>query len=126
MTPTRLEYGPEVVWTLQNGTALFIALSDALDSNDLKSARATLEMRENSGNCKITAAYQYSNDGITWDAHQTFGTAQVGNGTTYGSYADISANAKRLIRFGLVVEQDQASGTIQMCHAWLEIDVKGH
>jgi hypothetical protein len=50
-------------------------------------------------------------------------TVQVGNGTTYGSYADISANARRLIRFGLVVEQDQASGTIQMCHAWLEIDV---
>jgi hypothetical protein len=90
-------FGPMPVWT--NGTTstpgLFHPMSKAIDAKGLISARVSTEMSEDSGNCKMRPALQYSNDGISWDTHKEIVTTFVTTNTIdYGtSYVDLTALA---------------------------------
>ena len=72
----------------------------------MRSVRPTLDLRRQSTDCSVRVAYQYSDDGETWDTAEEFGpAATTTEGETVGSFTDVtspaSGNRRILIRFGV-------------------------
>ena len=120
-------FGPQAVWTDGTTTAIFHPMSEPMESAGLLNVRAAVELRQDSGDCEIQAAAQYSDDGVSWtDAVKLIGALQNGNGTTYPStYTDITAavTVRSYVRFGVNVKNGQA-GAIQLCNATIRVEPK--
>lgn len=120
--------GPLPVWSQKDTTNwVFHPALPPMDSARHKYVRASIEMAQNSGACKIRPALRMSNDGVTWDTPVAIGSdTRNSNGTTYGNtFNDMGTTtaAKQIVQYGVQAVND--SGTaLEMCSASLKIDVK--
>lgn len=96
------------------------------DSTGLTHVRPTMEVAQSSGAVKMRPAYRYGNDANGFDPAVALDAAnltQINNGTKYGGYIDVQANAKLVIQWGVEVCND--SGTaVEMGMVTLRIDRK--
>jgi hypothetical protein len=114
---------------------LFHPLTEGVPFEDIAELRSTIELQAGTGAIKAIAAWQLSNDGITWydgtgvvGSFTTFGGEQTNNGTTYGTtfstatVADL--NKKRRARFGLAVKNETATTSNETAVASLRVDYR--
>ena len=115
--------GPMKVWAEQDN-ALFHPMTGPVPIESVGAIRGSVEVESASGTVSAQPAYQVSDDGITWDAHTKFGTAQSGDGTTYGTTfaAFAPASYKQWVRFG--AECVGVSGKNETCLASLRVDFR--
>jgi hypothetical protein len=105
-------HGPANVHTKKDTTNWNgFALSNPEPAFATKTARGAVEVRNSSGSIRARVSYRYTEDGITfgsWTPLYTAGTQeQTNDGLTQpDSSADVTANAKRLIPWGVEVKND--------------------
>lgn len=120
-------WGPRAVWTDGTATPMFHPMSDAIDTGSVTSARVTLEMDQNTGNCKIRPALRYSSDGINWDSPAYIVvTYRTTAGIDYGStWLDLTtlATPKNWVQFG-VQAANNSGAAIEHCNASLMVQPK--
>ncbi len=138
LTPTggrTLAAPPTQVWS--DGTSvstLFHALTQQIPIQSVEKIRSTVTCEGDSGDAIIQAAYQVSDDGQTWasgasagatDSSAVFGTAQDGNGKTYGAtFAELTPDLeKQWVRFGIVCKNG-TDGKAETCLATLRVDTR--
>lgn len=117
-------WGPKAVWSDGTASPMFHPLSDAIDTGNVTFARATIEMDQDTGNCKIRPAVRYSDDGIAWGAPAAISagyrtTIGIDYGTTWVDLTSLTT-AKNWVQFGVEVANDGGSG-IHHCNATLMI-----
>ncbi len=126
-TPGSWVFGPTAVWTDGTTTGIFHPLSAPMPSAGVRLVRVSLEMSQDSGNCKMRPAFRYSNDGIAWDTHKDFGFGyRTSPGIDWGdTYVDISQFVgfppRAYVQFGVEVANEGGSA-INICNAMLRID----
>lgn len=123
-------WGPTPTWT--NGTTttpIFFPLSDPMESSGLISVRVSIEMGQDSGNCKMRPALRYSDDGVTWDpAKEIVAAYRTTEGTDYGTtYIDITGLAgttvRAFVQFGVQVV-NEAGAARENCNATIRVEPK--
>lgn len=119
--------GPTAVWTARgSSTPIFHPLTDWIDTTGLDSARFTLEMRQETGNARLNAAYQYS-DTQDPTANATAASPAVtcvANGITYGAWQSMTSGQKLFVRFGANCDQEDGSTNFDACNASIRVDTK--
>ena len=123
-------FGPIPVWSNKtNATWLFHPMTGPLDSTKLARIRASFEMAQDTGACKIRPAIRMSNDGLQWDTPVAIGTATLdANGTSYGTdFIDMSGTTKGKgkAQLGVEVINDDDTGLAEMCMASGKFDIVG-
>lgn len=117
-------WGPRAVWTDGSASPMFHPFSDAIDTGNVTYARASIEMDQDTGNCKIRPALRYSDDGINWgSAAAIITTWRATPGIDYGTtWVDLTAlaTAKNWVQFGVEVVNESGSA-INHCNAALMI-----
>lgn len=117
-------WGPRSVWTDGSASPMFHPFSDAIDTGSVTFARVTIEMDQDTGNCKIRPALRYSSDGINWDAPAAISaTYRTSIGIDYGTvWVDLTglATAKNWVQFGVEAANDSGS-SLNLCNASLMV-----
>ena len=112
---TKLQLDP--VWTKKHDTnGLFFAKTGALPAGSFSAARSTIEIRDMSGNLRLEAALQTSNDLATWGSTQVFGTVRSSEGVhVEDGYDDLSAylSDKLYVRLGHYVRNGSGESTLE-------------
>lgn len=87
----------------------------------LAGLRVTITVENATAQCETKAAFEATNDGCTWETAIDLEVAAQGNRTNTTVWHTTTANFKRGIRVGVIVEQ--ASGTnIESCKVTMTID----
>ena len=120
-------WGPRAVWTDGTGTPIFHPFSDAIDTGSVTYARVSIEMDQDTGNCKIRPALRYSSDGISWDAAVAISasyrtTAGIDYGTAWVDLPGL-ATAKNWVQFGIEAANESGSD-INHCNAALMVQAR--
>ena len=117
-------WGPKAVWTDGTATPMFHPFSDAIDTGTITFARVSLEMDQNTGNCKIRSALRYSSDGISWDSPVAINSSyRTTPGIDYGTiWVDLTslATSKNFVQFGIQAANN-AGSNIETCNATLMV-----
>lgn len=127
--------GPSPVWSQGSSTLyVFHPFTAPLSTIDIKRARVSIEMGQNSGNAEIRPACRTSNDGVTWSTvDPLLGTGQgalTADGTSYGTefidltgLANADVDSEQLIQFGVQCKNSSGS-THNMCNATLKVETR--
>jgi hypothetical protein len=116
--------GPKRVWSQKSATALFNPLTDAISLARINKVRVAFEMANKTEKCTIKGAYQVSNDGETWTNTTEVGSWLTSNDTDYAqSFATLTTNDKRLVRFGVNVKNVSGTET-ELAYASIRVDFR--
>ena len=117
-------WGPKAVWTDGTSSPMFHPFSDAIDTGSVTYARASIEMDQDTGFCKMRPALRYSDDGITWGTPVAIiagyrATIGIDYGTTWVDLTGL-ATAKNWVQFGVEAANESGSD-VNHCNATLMI-----
>ena len=97
---------------------------DAIEFAHVKFVRATVQVENNSQFVQARATLRYTNDKLNYDTPIALTSYQSGNGTVYGSWADVTTGAKLFAE--LNVEVQNSSGTaVEMGQITVRYDFRG-
>lgn len=120
-------WGPRPVWTDGTANPMFHPFSDPIDAGTVTNARVSIEMDQDTGNCKIRPALRYSDDGISWNsAVAIISTYRDTAGADYGStYVDLTGltTPRTWVQFGIQAA-NQSGSAIEFCNATLLVQPK--
>lgn len=130
-TPGSWFYGPTTVYTVIGAgpasVVTFFPLSEPIPMRGLVNVRVSYQLTQNSGDCKLRPAVQFSSDGSNWDSAKELNTTYVTNetvayGTTFVNLTTLDATPPRTwVRFGL--QTLNISGTVNaFCQGSLRIE----
>lgn len=98
-------------WTNGTTTGIFIPFTEAIEVSSVEAYRIEMELRNKSGDIEVKRAYQYSNDGLTWESEVGVGSWNSTEGFDYPSDYTDTDKTKRFIRFGVITRQISPGGT---------------
>lgn len=91
----------------------------------LKAFRATVVVENASTNCETKAVFQATDDGITWGNSVGLEANFVaGNRTTTTDWYSDTANFKRGIQIGVLVQQSSVITTLEVCKVTMIVDLE--
>ncbi|GEM_PF-4304855 len=92
----------------------FFPLSAVMRSDQIAKIRPSLRVYCSTGDVKVEAAVQTSDDGCVWPAANVFTvigtTSQIDDGTSYGTTFEAVTLNEAYARLGVVVRNDTGSG----------------